>query len=277
MALGRLQPTMLSPELLLWSELALKMAMTAAVVVIVAAAVERSGPFLGALVASLPSAAGAAYVILAVEHPPSFIAAGAVGSVVSSAGIAVFAAAYAMLAQRRGLVVSLGLSLLVWFAIAVALRLVAWTPLTAIAFNTAVYAVTIPLCRRYRNAGPLRTFVRRAYDIPLRAFAAAVVVALVTTASSRIGSFASGIFAVFPIILCSSIVILQPRIGGRATASMLAHAQLPLIGLGLAFLAVHYLAEPVGSWWALAIGLLVSVAWSGALLANARLRIFRPA
>ena len=57
------------------------MMMTAAVVVITSVAVERSGPFLGALIGALPTAAGAAYTILALEHPPAFIAASAVGSV----------------------------------------------------------------------------------------------------------------------------------------------------------------------------------------------------
>ena len=87
-----------------------------------------------------------------------------------------------------------------------------------------------------------------------------------TAASSSIGSFASGMFALFPIILGSSIVIMHPRIGGKTTASMLAHAQLPLIGLGLAFLAVHYLVAPIGVWPALAAGLVVCLAWSGSLL-----------
>jgi len=96
--------------------------------------------------------------------------------------------------------------------------------------------------------------------------AAAVVVAIVTTASYSIGSFASGTFAVFPIILCSSVVILHPRVGGKATASMLAHAQAAFIGLSLSFVAVHYTAEPLGSLWALVIGLGVCVAWSGLLV-----------
>ena len=87
-----------------------------------------------------------------------------------------------------------------------------------------------------------------------------------TAASSSIGSFASGVFALFPIILGSSIVILHPRLGGKTTASMLAHAQLPLLGLGLGFLAVHYLVAPIGVWPALAAGLVVCLAWSGFLL-----------
>ena len=54
---------MIPAELLFWYELALKMALTAAIVVGASVAVERSGPFIGALIATLPTAAGAAYII----------------------------------------------------------------------------------------------------------------------------------------------------------------------------------------------------------------------
>jgi len=242
------------------------MVMTAAVVVITSVAVERSGPFVGALIGALPTAAGAAYTILALEHPPDFIAASAIGSVAINGAVAIFAASYALLAQRHGLVVSLGGAGIVWFAIAAALRLVEWTPLTALALNAVVFAVTIPLSWRYRASGPPKKFLRTAYDIPLRGLAAAIVVAVVTSASYSIGSFASGMFALFPIILCSSIVILHPRVGGPATASMISHAQVAFIGLAVGFLVVHFLAVPLGSWLALLVGILVAVAWSGILL-----------
>src|ERR1700674_5722996 len=51
----------MSPDLIFWYELALKMALTATIVVIVSVTVERSGPFIGALIAALPTGAGAAY------------------------------------------------------------------------------------------------------------------------------------------------------------------------------------------------------------------------
>ena len=256
----------MSPELVFWSLLALKMVLTAIVVVITSLVVERSGPFVGALVGALPTAAGAAYVILALEQPPDFIAAGAIGSVAINGAIAIFAAAYAMLAQRRGLLVSLGAATALWLAVAAVLRAVDWTPLGAMAITVAIYAVTVPLSWRYRtSSGPVK-FIRTRFDIPLRALTVAIVVAVVTAASSSIGSFASGMFALFPIILGSSIVILHPRLGGKTTASMLAHAQLPLLGLGLGFLAVHYLVAPIGVWPALAAGLVVCLAWSGFLL-----------
>jgi uncharacterized membrane protein (GlpM family) len=265
----------MSLDLIFWYGLALKMVLTAIVVVITSVAVERAGPFIGALIAALPTAAGAAYVILAIEHPPSFIAASAVGSLATSAAVSIFSAVYIVLAQRRGLMLSFGVSLAIWFAVTAVFRLIDWTPLSAAVLNAVVFGITIPLGWRYRTSGPPKKFLRTPYDIPLRAIAAAVVVAVVTTASYRIGSFASGMFAVFPIVMSSSIVILHPRVGGKATASMLAHAQIALVGLSLGFLAVHYTAVPLGSWWALAIGLSVGIAWCGMLML-VRLRTKKP-
>jgi uncharacterized membrane protein (GlpM family) len=256
----------MSPELIFWLSFVLKMVLTATVVVITSVAVERSGPFVGALIGALPTAAGAAYTILAFEHPPSFIAASAIGSVAINAAVAAFAATYAILAQRHGLVVSLGGAGLLWLAFAAVLRTVDWTMFGAVAVNVVVCAFTIPLSWRYRSSAAPVKFVRTRLDIPLRALTAALVVAVVTAASSSIGSFASGMFALFPIILGSTIVIMHPRIGGKATASMLAHVQLPLIGLALCFVVVHHLVAPIGVWPAFAVGLIVNLAWSGSLL-----------
>jgi uncharacterized membrane protein (GlpM family) len=246
-------------------DLALKMALTATIVVIISVVVERSGPFVGALIAALPTAAGAAYIILAFEHPPDFIAASAVGSAAATAAVSIFAFTYSVLAQRHGLLLSISAAVAVWFVAAAALRMAAWTPLTAALLNIAVFGITVPLSWRYRTSGLPAKFMRSAYDIPLRALTAAVVVAAVTTASYSIGSFASGVFAVFPIVMACSVVILHPRVGGVASASMFAHAQIALNGLWLGFIVVHYMVAPFGVWGAFGIGLMVCIAWSGAL------------
>jgi len=253
----------MSPDLVFWYGLALKMVMTAAIVVTASVAAERSGPFIAALIAALPTAAGAAYIILALEHPPEFIAASAVGSLAANAAVAVFALAYAGLAQRHGIVLSLGAAMLIWFGGAGLLRLVEWTPATALALNAAVFAVTIPLSAPYRRVpAPQRKLARKSYDIPLRAIVVALVVAVVTTASHWIGAFASGIFAIFPIVMGSFVAIMHPRVGGKAAAAVLSHAQPLLIGLGLAFVGVHYLAAPIGVWWSYVAGLAITVSWS---------------
>src|SRR5262245_6345450 len=266
----------MSPDPLFWYGLALKMAMTATIVVIASVAVGRSGPFLGALIAALPTAAGAAYIILALEHPPAFVAATAVGSAAAGSAVAIFALCYSVLAQRHGIVLSLGAAMIVWFLAAAALRLVDWTAASALALNVVVFGVTIPASAHYRAAAVPRERIKRTpYDLPLRAATAALVVAIVTTASHWIGSFASGVFAMFPSVMGSFAVILHPRVGGPAASAVYAHAQPPLFGLNLGFLAVYCLAEPIGVWWAYAAGLAITMAWSAGLWVLRRTRTKR--
>src|ERR1700688_3824307 len=150
----------MSSELVFLSELALKMALTAFIVVIISVTVERSGPFIGALIAALPTAAGAAYIILAFEHSPDFISASAVGSATATATVSIFALIYTVLAQRHGVLLSLGVALAVWFVGAAGLQLVQWTPLTAFLLNVVVFGATVPLSWRYRTSGPPAKFMR---------------------------------------------------------------------------------------------------------------------
>ncbi|HKI63021.1 MAG TPA: hypothetical protein VKA16_00180 [Burkholderiales bacterium] len=261
---------MAQTTLFFWGAFALKLSVTGIVVVAASYVVERSGPFLGALIAALPTAAGAAYVILALEHPPAFIAASTVGSVASNAAVALFALAYAALAQRRGLGASLGGAIALWALAVAAIRAVSWTLGSALLLNLVVYALTIPASRRYRSPGALGGPAKRGrYDLLARAATVGLVVTLVTAASTRIGPLLTGVFALLPVAMGSFVVILQPRIGGPATASVLANAQAPLLGLGLAFAVVH-LAVPLGVWWALLLGLATSFGWSALLLVMRR-------
>ncbi|MCC6778458.1 MAG: hypothetical protein IT537_17820 [Hyphomicrobiales bacterium] len=256
----------MSPDLIFWYALPLKMVMTATIVVAASVAAERSGPFIGALIAALPTSAGSSYFILALEHEPDFVAVSAVGSLTANAVVAVFALTYSALAQRHGITLSIGVATAVWCVAILATHRMQWTPATAVLLNAAIFAVTIPATARYRHDGVGGAVgVRSRWDIPLRALAVALVVATVTTASHWIGSFASGTLAVFPIVMGSFVAIMQPRLGGPTAGAVLAHAQIPLIGLGLAFLGIHYLVAPLGVWWALLAGLAITVGWSGLL------------
>jgi uncharacterized membrane protein (GlpM family) len=248
--------------------------MTATIVVVASVAAERSGPFVAALITALPTAAGATYIILALEHPAAFIAASAVGSMAANAAVAIFALTYTALAQRYGIVLSITAATLVWFVAAAALQSVDWTPATALALNALVFGTTIPISARYRAAAvPTQAIKRTDYDLPLRAAAVAVVVTVVTTASHWIGPFASGTFAFFPIVMGSFAVIIHSRVGGKAAAAVFAHAQPPLMGLCLGFLGVHYLAGRIGVWWSFAAGLAIIMSWSAALWLVRRARL----
>lgn len=245
-----------------WLELTLKMAMTAAIVVTASVLVERCGPFIGALIAALPTAAGAVYIILAIEHPPAFIAASAVGSMVSNAAVALFALSYAALAQRRGLLVSLGGAFAVWFVCAALLHKFSWTAGSAVLLNAIVLTFTAYAGRRFQTEGPAVKAETHRSDIAVRAAIVSLCVAVVTIASHRIGSFASGMFAVFPVAMGSFFIIMHPRIGGPAAASVAAHVQAPLFGLVLGFLAVHLLAGTIGVWWSYLAELAIGVSWN---------------
>ncbi len=253
--------------------LLLKIAMTASIVVAASLVVERSGPFIGSLIASLPTAGGAAMIILAVEHPPAFVAQSAVGSVVANAVCAIFALAYAALAQRRSLLASIGGAFAVWFICAGLTQLVDWTAGTGALLNVVVFPLAILAGSRFRAAPTAKTRVSLGVrDLAWRAGVVTACVIAVTAASAAIGSFASGLFAFFPVAMGSYFVILHPRIGGPATASVAAHVQAPLIGLGLSLLAVHYLAEPLGVLWSYAIGLAIGIGWNALLWSLRRLR-----
>jgi uncharacterized membrane protein (GlpM family) len=254
--------------------LLLKIVMTASIVVAASVVVERSGPFIGSLIASLPTAGGAALIILAMEHSPGFIAQGAVGSMVSNAICAVFALTYAALAQRRSMLVSLGIAYLMWFAGFGLTRLVEWTAVTAVLLNAVVFPLAIYAGRHFRAEREIKRVQFSAADLTWRAGVVTLCVVVVTALSSSIGSFASGMFAFFPVAMGSFFIILHSRLGGPAAASVAAHVHAPLIGLGLSMLAVHLLAEPIGVWWSYGAGLSVGLGWNALLwiLRNSRKR-----
>ena len=84
--------------------------------------------------------------------------------------------------------------------------------------------------RRFQTDGVAAKAETHHTDIAVRAAIVSLCVAVVTVASHRIGSFASGMFAVFPVAMGSFFIIMHPRIGGPAAASVAAHVQAPLFG-----------------------------------------------
>ena len=248
-----------------WYGLALKVAMTAGIVVAASLIVERSGPFVGSLIASLPTAGGAAMIILAIEHSPAFIAQSTVGSLIANAACAAFALSYAALAQRHSLVVSLGGALAIWLGAVFLARLHDWTIVSAVILNAVVYPPAIWLGRRFRVDSGGGKVVLSGADLAWRAAVVTVVVMTVTTASHSIGSFASGTFAFFPVAMGSFFIILHTRLGGPVAASVGAYVLTPIVGLGLGFVVVHLMAEPVGVWWSYLVALVVCLAWNAML------------
>src|SRR5438046_7146000 len=108
----------MSPELTFLLTLGLRMAITAGFVVSASLIAERSGPVIGALVATLPISAGPSYVFLALDHDAAFIAQGALASLPINAATVFLGLTYVVLAQRHSALVSCGAAVAVWIALA---------------------------------------------------------------------------------------------------------------------------------------------------------------
>src|SRR5947207_4392502 len=210
---GRGDDIKMSPDLAFILTRALRMAVTAAFVVSASVITERSGPVIGALVATLPISAGPSYVFLALDHDAAFVAEGALASLPINAATIFLGLTYVVLAQRRSAIVSCLGAVAVWVLLASFIRSMQWTLTGGLIANAVAFAICVPLLRRFRHVKmPLIT--RRWYDIPLRASLVATLVALVVTASGWVGPKISGIIALFPIVFTSMMLILHPRIGG---------------------------------------------------------------
>jgi hypothetical protein len=251
----------MSPELTFLLTLVLRMAITAAFVVTASIITERSGPVIGALIATLPISAGPSYVFLALDHDAAFIAEGALASLPINAATIFLGLTYVVLAQRHSALVSCLSAVAVWIVLASIIRSLQWTLLGGLIVNAIAFAICVPLLRHYRHVRmPLIT--RRWYDIPLRASLVATLVATVVTASGWVGPKISGIIALFPIVFTSMMLILHPRIGGRPTAAVLANSAGGLMGLGIAIAALHVAALRFGSAIGLALALAICIGWN---------------
>jgi len=251
----------MSPELTFILTLGLRMAVAAAFVVTASFITERSGPVIGALVATLPFSAGPSYVFLALDHDAAFIAQGALASLPINAATILMGLTYVVLAQRRNAVVSTGGAIAVWIALAALARLIPWSLASGLIANAIAFAVSLPLLRHFRHVKmPLIT--RRWYDIPLRAALVATLVAVVTTLSGWVGPGVSGTVALFPVVFSSMMLILHPRIGGPATAAVIANSGWGLLGLGIAIAVLQVVVLRFGSAIALSLALMTCVVWN---------------
>jgi hypothetical protein len=250
----------MTPELFFWLSLAVKMGITAGFVVAATLVAERTGPLVGGLVATLPISAGPVYAFLALEHNTQFLADSAAASLAINPAIAAYLLFYAYLAQSRGWAMSISLAFALWLALAIVIHVFQWTLGWAIAFNVIVLPVALLLGRPFRDA-TISRLPTRWTDIAARAILVGLLVAGVVALSIHIGPSATGILALFPIVVTSIMFILHRRVGGKAAAAVMANSLLGLFGLGIAFVVLYATVVPLGAAAGLVLALLTSMGW----------------
>jgi hypothetical protein len=256
-----------------WALLVMKMLTSATIVVGASLVVERSGPFLGAMIVTLPISAGPAYVFLAVDHGSTFIAASALSGLPVSAATVVYMVVYAATAQRFGVLASVGSALGVWaISIAIILR-EQWSLGSALALNIAVYALAIPLARKFSTAAVPGAPKKRVWDVPFRAALVMTVVGVTLVAGRTLGPSIAAVAALAPVVLISVALILQPRVGGAAAASVVANGVPGMLGFVGALSLLHLCAVRLGAAVALILALALSIGWNASLIALRRRRL----
>src|SRR5579872_3811802 len=134
----------MSPDLIYFLMLGLRMVVAAAFVVSASFIAEHSGPVIGALVATLPISAGPAYVFLALDHGSAFVAQGALTSLPINAATIFLGLTYVLLAQRHNLLVSYSAAAAVWITVASLVGFTHWSLAGGLLINAVAFAICTP-------------------------------------------------------------------------------------------------------------------------------------
>jgi len=253
----------------IWFSLLIKIAVTAVTVIAAAIAAEKSGPFWGGLVVGLPTSAGPAYVMLAIEYDDAFLAVSALNSLAGNTGAVIFLLLLVYVAPRLSVAATLALVTGVWLVIAWAVGQIAWSLPGAVAINVVVLGGALLLTRDVPAGPPTgRPIQRQWYDLPMRGAVVGVFVAVVVTLGQVIGPRATGIISVYPITLTSLVLIAMPRLGGQTTAATMASIIRSMIGFSAGFLLITMTVQPWGATLSLTAALMVMIGWAGLRLAH---------
>jgi len=246
---------------LFWLSLGLKLVLTAGIVVSASVVVERAGPLIGALVVTLPVTVWPAYVFLSLDHDANYLAASAQSGLAVNAASAVFMLVYLVLAQTRGIIVSLLAAVACWIGLAWLARSLAWSLTGAILANLVAFSICLALSRRFREYQVPRV-ARQWYELPLRTALVCALMGSVLLLSNWAGPGATGMLSVYPISTSCTMLILHTRIGGRASAAVIANGLWGLLGIGFGLFALIVTIPPLGTAVALALLLAVPVGWN---------------
>ena len=179
--------------------LAVKLLLAPSFVVAASLAAHRYGPRVGGLIGGLPVVAGPILLAYALAHGSAFAAGAAVGTLLGLVSLIAFVVVYARLAGRA----PWGVSMLAgWLAFALAtaafstLAVPAGTALAIAGAGLLIGLAATPRTRApERRAAPVP-----AWDLPMRALCALVLVLSLTAVAGWLGARLSGLLAPFPII-----------------------------------------------------------------------------
>ena len=243
--------------------LAVRMAATALVVILVSWSAGRFGPIIGGALAGLPITLGPGFFFLIRESSSDFIGQAAAYALLSLCATQLFLLAYIATARKGLPWMSLAAAVVTWVVAASLLRLLPAQPL----FGILLFTMVTLLCWRLSRSFTLPAEPGKGRGgmalLLVRGLLAGTLVAAVTTMSAWLGSAGSGLLLAFPIGYTVVSVTLHQTLGTARAISTLRSALLgtgSLAGFCLVLaLAVAQWSPPVALAAALATSMIITL------------------
>jgi uncharacterized membrane protein (GlpM family) len=178
--------------------LAVKLTLAPAFVVGASLASRRFGPRIGGLIAGLPVVAGPVLLVYALAHGRAFASGAAAGTLLGLLSLTAFLVVYSHVGAHASWPVTL-LAGWLTFALATAVLSTFSIPVGA-AVAVAAAGVPVGLVALPHPSGAESAYAPPAWDLPLRAACAAMLVLTLAAVSGWLGPQLSGLLAPFPII-----------------------------------------------------------------------------
>lgn len=250
--------------------LAAKLLLAPGFVVSASLAARRWGAIVGGVVGGLPVVAGPILAILAIENGSAFASRAAAATLLGLISLTGFVLTYALLVRRLAWPLCLAAGWAVFLAITTALELWSARALPALIASFAVFLAVLAVMPRehdgFRQLPPTP-----AWDLPLRALSAAVLVIVVTGSATALGPQLSGLLAPFPVIATVLAAFTHAQAGPDATLAILRGMLRGFFAFALFCFSVSLALEQIsiGAAFALATAIAI-VVQGGVLLAISR-------
>lgn len=174
----------------------------------------RWGPAFGGWIIALPLTSGPVALFLALDRGSAFASAAAEASLAGCVAISAYGLVYARTARRHGWPGALAAGLVGWLVAALGVQpMLNWPVPALFALVAVVIVVAAQLMPAGGSAAAAATSSR--WDVPVRMAVATSVVIGVTAAAPSLGTGASGLLAMLP-IMATILAVFAHRAGGTS-------------------------------------------------------------
>ena len=225
--------------------LCIKLFTTPALILGATLASRRWGPVIGGGLAGLPFISGPASLFIAIQYGTSFAASAASASLLGAVASCCYCLAYAYSARSLSWPLSLGVALLVFFAVAVVLTEVPYSLPVAGLLGVAVPAGFLRLLPDFPGKVDMRR-VQPPWRLPVQMLCGGLSVLILTELAGIVGEQWSGILLTFPIISSILTPFVHSSFGARAAVLTVRGLLIGFIGTSCFIILIAVGLEPLG-------------------------------